>query len=385
MTSNEGLSWWEKARFFLRVRQRLRAGLVRLREGWWQILQTAVAAGVAWLLAVLVLGNEQPVFASIVTVISLSLAVGQRNRRVVELVFGVAFGVALADLLVFITDVGAVQIGVLVALAMSVTVFLGRGELGVNEAAISAMILIAVELPSGGDFSPDRFLEALIGGGVALAVNALLPVNPELMVQRAAHPIFDESVAVLEETAAALDDGDLERAERALAKAREIDARVSGFKEALAAGRETARFSPPRRRTLRHLDLYAAAADQIDLTVRNVRGLARAALSVVRSGDSAPEPLAMALHDLARAMESLAGYLETPGEPEDTRRYTLRAAGNATTLLKERDDLARDLATNAFVDQILSAAVDLLGGTGMDRASALQAIEEASNRASEPG
>ena len=93
----------------------------------------------------------------------------------------------------------------------------------------------------------------------------------------------------------------------------------------------------------------------------------------------------MALHDLARAMESLAGYLETPGEPEDTRRYTLSAAGNATTLLKERDDLARDLATNAFVDQILSAAVDLLGSIGMDRASALQAIEEASNRASEPG
>jgi uncharacterized membrane protein YgaE (UPF0421/DUF939 family) len=157
MTSNEGLSWWEKARFFLRVRQRLRAGLVRLREGGWQILQTAVAAGVAWLLAVLVLGHEQPVFASIVTVISLSLAVGQRNRRVVELVFGVAFGVALADLLVFITDVGAVQIGVLVALAMSVAVFLGRGELGVNEAAISAMILIAVTCPLAATSRPTVF------------------------------------------------------------------------------------------------------------------------------------------------------------------------------------------------------------------------------------
>ena len=93
----------------------------------------------------------------------------------------------------------------------------------------------------------------------------------------------------------------------------------------------------------------------------------------------------MALDDRARGTQFLGGYLETSGEPEDTRRYTLRAAENATTLLKERDDLARDLATNAFVDQILSAAVDLLGGTGMDRASALQAIEEASNRASEPG
>ncbi len=382
MTANEGLSWWEKVRFFIRIRQRLRAGVGRLRDGWLQILQTALAARVAWLLAVLVLGHEQPVFAPIVTVISLGLAVGQRGRRVIELVLGVAFGVAIAELLVFVTGVGAVQIGLIVALAMTAAIFFGRGELGVNEAAISAMILMAVDLPTGGDFSPDRFFEALVGGGVALAVNALLPINPEIMVERAAHPIFDESVAVLEEVAAALDDGDSERTDRALAKAREIDARVSGFKEALAAGRETARFAPPRRRALRHLELYAAASDQIDLTVRNVRGLARAALSVVRPGNPAPEPLSVALRDLARATEALSRYLETLDQPEDTRQLALKAAGGATALLREREDLAKDLATNAFVDQILSATVDLLGGTGMDRATALQAIEKATNRTS---
>ena len=65
-------------------------------------------------------------------------------------------------------------------------------------------------------------------------------------------------------------------------KAREIDARVSGLKEAVAAGRETARLAPPRRRSLGHMELYASAADQIDLTVRDVRALARAALSVVQ-------------------------------------------------------------------------------------------------------
>ncbi len=47
MTTSEGLSWWEKVRFFIRVRQRLRAGIGRLPDGWFQILQTAVAAGVA--------------------------------------------------------------------------------------------------------------------------------------------------------------------------------------------------------------------------------------------------------------------------------------------------------------------------------------------------
>src|ERR687897_495298 len=112
------------------------------------------------------------------------------------------------------------------------------------------MILMITFQPLVTGFPLDRVFEALIGGGTALGVNALLPINPERMVSTAAHPIFDESAAVLEETAAAL------------------DARVSSFKEALTAGRETARTAPTRRRALGHLALYAAAADQIDLIVR---------------------------------------------------------------------------------------------------------------------
>jgi uncharacterized membrane protein YgaE (UPF0421/DUF939 family) len=38
------------------VRNRLLAGLIRLKSGWLPILQTALAACVAWFLAVLLLG-----------------------------------------------------------------------------------------------------------------------------------------------------------------------------------------------------------------------------------------------------------------------------------------------------------------------------------------
>jgi hypothetical protein len=187
---------------------------------------------------------------------------------------------------------------------------------------------------------------------------------------------------VLEEVAASLDSGDAERAQNAYLKAREIDARVSGLKEAVAAGRETARLAPPRRRSLRHLDLYAAAADQIDLTVRDVRALARAALSVVQPGDPSPEPLSEAIRTLATATGTLATYLQTSGDPEDTRRLALEASKEASVLLNERQDLATSLAVNALVDQIHSSAVDLLGSTGLDRSAALQALEDATGRAS---
>jgi hypothetical protein len=239
--------------------------------------------------------------------------------------------------------------------------------------------------PSGIGFPIDRFLDALVGGGVALVVNALLPINPERMVERAAHPVFEESVGVLEEAAAALNDGDPDRAEHALVKAREIDTWVSSFKEALAAGRETARIAPPRRRALGHIELYATAAEQIDLTVRHVRGLARATLNVLRTGNPAPGPLSEALRKLGWAVEALGAYLAAPGDPEDTRRFALEAARGATTLLEEREDLATNLAINALVDRIRSAVVDLLGGTGMDQAGALQALREATGRStSEP-
>lgn len=349
-----------------------------------QILQTGVAACVSWFLAVLLLGLEVPTFAPIAAVISLGLAVGECSRRVVELTLGVALGVLLADCLVSFIGVGALQGGALVVLAMTVAAFFGRADLGVNEAAISAMILMITFGPVGTGFPPDRFLETLIGGAVALVVNALLPVDAERMVREAVHPIFAQSVVVLEEVARALDDGDLARVQNAYAKAQEIDARVSGFKEALSAGYDTARLAPSRRTSLPHLAVYAAAADQIDLTVRQVRSLARAALGLVDHGVPSPEQLSGAVRDLARAMEAIGTYLEWTGGPEDTRRFALDAARKASALLVEHEELARNLPVNAFVERIHSSAFDILVGTGMDREEALRALEEALRRASNP-
>jgi uncharacterized membrane protein YgaE (UPF0421/DUF939 family) len=378
----EGTSWRDRIGPRVRVRNRLRSGFLLLRGAWLQILQTAVAACAAWFLSVLILDVDRPTFAPIAAVICLGLAVGERARRAIELTLGVAFGVAIADFLVSVVGVGALQAGLVVILAMALAVFLGREETGVKEAAISAMIILITFHSSNSGLPMERFLEALIGGSTALLINALLPVNPERMVEEAAHPLFDDSVAVLEEMAGALESGDTERAQNAYLKAREIDARVSGLKEAVAAGRETARLAPPRRRSMRHLDLYAAAADQIDLTVRDVRALSRAALSVVQPGEGSPEPLSEAVRTLATATEALADYLQTSGDPEDTRRLALEAASEASALLTEREDLASSLAVNALVDQIHSSAVDLLGSTGMDRGSALQALEGATGRSS---
>jgi hypothetical protein len=242
------------------------------------------------------------------------------------------------------------------------------------------------EPPAFGDLPPEGVPEVLLCDGDL--VERANVIRADFVPSDAPRPkalVLAESTVVLEEVADALEDGDAKRVQKAYVKARAIDARVAGLKEAVAAGRETARLAPPRRRSLGHMDLYTRAADQIDLTVRDVRALARAALSVVQpeAEDPVPERLPAAIRSLARATEALAAYLQTPGDPpEETRRLALEAASEASTLLEEHEDLASNLGVNALVDQIHSSAVDLIGGTGMDRSEALQALEEATGRAS---
>jgi uncharacterized membrane protein YgaE (UPF0421/DUF939 family) len=221
----------------------LASGTERLWANVWPILQTSVAAGLAYFLAAVVLGNEQPFFAPVAAVVTLGLALGERGRRAVEVALGVAVGLAVADVIVRAIGVGAAQIGVVVGLAMAAAVLLGERRLLVNQAAISAILVVVLQPPESG-FSPDRFFNALVGSGVALAINYLFPVNPEHLVERAARPIFEELAAGLEEIAGALKDGDLEQAETVLERARELDDRVRSFDEALSAGYETARASP---------------------------------------------------------------------------------------------------------------------------------------------
>ena len=358
----------------------LAAGFGRLRDNGWPVIQTATAASLAYFLAASVLGIGQAFYAPIAAVLCLSLTLGQPGRRVILVTLGISVGLAVADLLVLVIGVGTVQMGIVVALAMAAVVLFTERTMPVNQAAITAILVVALQPPQESGFMPDRFLGALVGGGVVLAVNYLLPQDPERLVARAMRPIFAELVSSLEEVAAALKDGDLDRAERVLSQARGIDERVSGFRNTLIAGQETARLSPLKRGELGHLRLYADAADRVEFTVRGAQSVARVAKGAVRQGSPASGPLSEAVLDLSRAVQALGDYLEKPDDPEDARRSALDAADKATAALKEHGG---DLAISVLVGQIRTTTVDLLMSTNMDQDSALQALEETAGRASE--
>jgi len=356
------------------VRANTEVALARLRIGSWPVVQTAVAATLAWSAAALVLGHEQPFVAAIAAVISVGAVAGQTLKRAAEWILGVAVGLTVADLIMLAVGTGPIQTGVIVGLAMFAALLIRSGIMFVTEAGVSAVLVAGLD-PTTSGVSPDRFLEALVGGGAALAVSAAFPSNPSTRARQAARPVLEDLATALRDAAAALIGGNLELAEAALSEARRIDATVARLREELDGGYQIARLSPPRRRHLGPLGYYVAAADQLDLAVRDTRVLARAAVTLVREKGPASGQLAEAILGLALAVEALAGYLERPDQAlDDARQFALGAAGEATSVLQS----SNDLETSALVAQIRSTAIDLLQAAGMESSEALEALREAS-------
>jgi len=344
-----------------------RLNLRLLRARLWPILETAVAAVLAWYLAKLMLGDRETAFAPIAAVICLGATVGQQRERALELTGGVVLGVLIADLLVRLLGVGPPQVGLMVVLAMSAAVLVGGGTLLMTEAGVSA-IIIGSTAPSTLGLFPGRPIEALIGGAVAFAVHSLVfPPDPLLHVGRAANVVFAGLGRTLQDLAEALRTSDRARAERALEAARDIDADIRALADALSLGRDTARSAPLRRPARGALDRHEEIGRHLDFAVRNTRVLARDTVRYTRGGGAPMPDLADAIGDLGEATWTLAASLEDAGSGEETRRLALRGAARAI----EATARTTDLTLIQIAGQIRSTAADLVraaeaGGPGED-------------------
>ena len=347
----------------------------RLRNESWNVAQSTLAAGGAWLLASLI--HPRPFFAPVAAVISLGTARGRRSRRAVELAVGVAVGIAVADSVVYLLGTSTLVLMLVVASAMSAALLLGAGVLLVNQAAVSAIIAVASVAP-GSTPSPYRALDALVGGAVALLVGQVLfPRDPVTAMARAARPVVGDLAVALENVAESLRSGDVAPARRGLTVARSTDDDLGAFFDAVALARETFVLRRPGRRTRERLPLYAEAAQQMDYAVRNTRVLARRAIAAVRRHGAAPPQLADAVSLLGEAVLELGTQLDDPERDVATRRLALEAAVKATSVLESDPGLSHAV----IIGQIRSTAVDLLRGSGLSSEEAASALEAAARRA----
>lgn len=340
-------------------------------------VQAAVAAGLAWYVAHDVLGHVQPFFAPIAAVVTLAISVGQRMRRAFEIVAGNAVGILLGELLILVIGRGAWQVSLVVLLAINLAIFIGGSASLVSQAASSG-ILVATLLPLSDDYYLSRFVDAVVGGGIALLVMALLlPLNPLTEVQRAVRPLMEALTEGLDRGAEALAHGDSAAAQEALDQMREAESHLRAFGESLTASKELATIAPLHWGKHGLLAAYIDAADHLARALRNSRVLVRRIVSMIRDTEPVPESLVEAVHALSQSVSSLDRELAAAAEPERSRDAAVRAVRSA------RDAYLAGLGFSGDVvfAQVRSTATDLLRAAGLPREDAERAVRRAVGRA----
>ncbi|MCX4390554.1 FUSC family protein [Micromonospora peucetia] len=362
------------------MRQRLRGVGGRIRRDGMAVVELTLAATVAWVLAALVIGHPDPFFAPTAALVVLGEARGRRVRQTVEVLLGVAAGVLVAELLVYALGPGTDTILLVVLLTTGLMVAIGASTTLVVQAAVSAMYLVAVAAPSG-TLMPFRFVDALIGGAVALAASQLLVArDPLAPLVREARQSFADLAELLDELDGALARCDETAARAALDRARRLDDCVDRLHTAVRATGETLRFRVRRRRHLGQVREVEATTRQLDYAVRNVRVLTRAGVTLTRLHTRTPPELGDAIRALATAVRAAGEAMATDLTGRDADRHVARADEAAMAAVRVAGRLLGSdpsLPVTMIVGQIRATAIDLLRGVGRDDVAVLERVDEA--------
>ncbi|MEU8116887.1 FUSC family protein [Micromonospora sp. NPDC048947] len=356
-----------------RSRATLHDRLHRVRMAGGLAVQAGLAAGLAYLISHKVLGNPQPVFAPISAVGTLAASVGQRFRRTVELIVGVGVGVAVGDLLIYLLGTGAWQLGLVVTVAILLTIFAGASVAIVIQAAATAVLIVTLS-PSTQNLEIPRFVDAFLGGGIALLVTAvLLPLNPLRVINRAARPALDLLAAQLDATADGLRNWDRATIQGALERLRNNKEELATLGEAIEGAKETATLSPARWHRRDELTHYAEAADPIDRAMRNSGTLIRRSVTLVEDEEPVPDPMPDAIGHLAESVRLLKHEFAAGEEPEKARERSLRAVSEAGRAYGD----GVGFSGSVVIAQIRTTASDLLVASGIEQEEANRWIRTA--------
>ena len=349
---------------------RLARGVARVRSRTVFLLQIGVAVMLSWTLATSVLGHDQPFFAPVTALLCLGLTYGQRLRRIVEVSVGVAIGVLVGDVIVLLLGSGGWQMALVVVLAMSLGLLVSAGQLAVVQAGVQSVFIVAFASSTGEGLS--RWLDALVGGAVALVIGTLAPTTPVIRPRAEAAATVRAVAATLREVAAALDRRDLDAAREALEDARSLEGRLSDLRVAAAEGVAVVRQSPFLRGSRPQAVAAHALVVPLDRCVRNLRVLARRAVAAVRRAEEVPGTYVELVGELAGVAEDLARVLDEHVRPLEARPGLARVAS-----LARRAEPGAGLSSEIIRGQVASMVLDLLLVAGVDDDEALRLVHDA--------
>lgn len=149
------------------------AGLRRVGVGE-RVLKTALAVGLAWELGSMAPNVGSPYLAPLAALLTMQITIADSLTAASQRVLGIVVGVTVAIATSAVVGINGLTVGLLVLIAFATGSALRLGPQGIQQVAISAMLLVAVGSVSSVHYAVARIVETIVGVAVGLTVNVLL-------------------------------------------------------------------------------------------------------------------------------------------------------------------------------------------------------------------
>jgi hypothetical protein len=305
-----------------------------------QIVVAGIAGAVAWFVGDLLVPNGG-VVAAIVSTLSIRISLHKSLREGFGQIVGTAIGAGVALLTVTVFNFGFIAVGTTIIVCAVVARALHLGEVASVNVPVTALIVIGPGI--SGSTAVHRLTSTLIGAGIAICFSYFsVPNTPIDRARIQIKTVSEKAAALLAKMSEGVAAGYTQKdAGNWLAQARLLVEEVPAIRAQSVEARSHARWFPTAEKDIAE-EMYIEGI-ATEHTLVQVRSIARTLFdSAVEGGiaDSAKKQIAVAL---SAASYAISAHIDTPDDINDfstSPADDAREAGSALaeTLIEDGDD-----------------------------------------------
>ena len=309
-----------------------------------QIVVAGISGSVAWFVGDTLVPHGG-VVAAIVSTLSIRISLHKSLREGFGQIVGTAIGAGVALLTVTIFNFGFIAVGTTIVICAVVARALHLGEVASVNVPVTALIVIGPGI--SGSTAAHRLTSTLIGAGIAIFFSYFsVPNTPIDRARIQIRTVSEKAAALLAQMSEGVAAGYSQKdAGKWLAQARLLVEEVPAIRAQSVEARSHARWFPTAEKDIAE-EMYIEGI-ATEHTLVQVRSIARTLFdSAVEGGiaDSAKKQIAVAL---SAASYAISAHIDTPDDINDfssSPADDAREAGSALaeTLIEEGDDVDQE-------------------------------------------
>ncbi|AJM78203.1 FUSC family protein [Rathayibacter toxicus] len=279
-----------------------------------QLVKTAVATVVTWVVASVVFPGTLPVFGAIAALIVVAPSVNRSFANALERSVGVIIGVIVGSLIgtLFGNDSEVVLLSIVVAIAVGWAARLAPTS--AVQVSISAMLVLAMG-PVTQNYSLERIVETLIGALVGVVINVLI-VPPVALApaEQAVGDLTAQLASAIEDVAGALQAPvSQRRLDEMLITARLLRNMQQKAEDAIAVGEESLLLNPRRSAHRNRLHALVSIVPRLGRIGTRVRAMTRTVYDLYDDALAEEPTIADIAIQLRRAAHDLRLLVQSSG------------------------------------------------------------------------